>query len=520
MAISFSNLANQFFFTEQILYADYIFRFLFRTVFPWLEDFALWLQWISTIFILKLWYLLYPMLDDTMIIFHYCYVFFFQWLFCPSSSSIDRKISFRKRQRSRFFDLPLSDERHLLFSTYRISSKDVFIFRLHSYFSTLCYHDGPIKSLHRVFHRSYSNLRDSISRFPPDGPILFTILGFLATVASLGVHVYFAYQILRNRGSVSSVHQEIPSSSPMESHSNQVYSTVVAYSTEQLKNINSHLNFSPGSCTAIVDNSANTHIWSVKSDFVRGSLTPYSSSCDRVMTVGSTSFLPQGIGDVEISWNDDAGDEYSVILKKVLFFPDSPVNVISCTSFANQLGDDEGTWIQTKRQYSIFTWDFGKSTRTIHHPSSNLPEIQLNSSKKWHVSFVNLFRPQCYFINKPLASRTLLPEVRKNDISFLDETPHERFSAPASKSPKHSTFAIGEQVRYTRDDHHEVGTLTSIDLDSENLIPIFNISFGGSRKVSTTKEFISHLDDIDPIELPITREQLLKFFINVVSERP
>ena len=511
MAITFSYLALHFFMTGQILYFDYILRYLFRKIYPWLENFALWLQWISTIFILKIWHSLFYSFGDTMIILHYCYVFFLQPIFSSDSSRVDRTISFRKRLRSRFFDLPTSDERHLLFSTYRISSKDVFLFRLHSYFSTLFSHEGPFLSLLRVFHHSYSNLVDSTSRYPPEGPILLTLLGFLATIASFGVHFYFAYMILRKRGSLSSPDLQSPTPRSMEPSSPQIYSTVVAYSTEQMKNINSGMTFTPGSTTAIVDNSANTHIWSERSDFRKGSLKPYSSSRDRVMTVGSTSLLPQGIGDVDISWHDDHGNDYSITLENVLFFPDSPVNVISCTAFANQLGDDEGTWIQTKRQYSVFTWDFGKYTRTISHPSSNLPEIQLNPSKGWYVSFVNLFRPQCYFINKPLASRTLLPEVRKDDISFLDEIPQDRSFETFSKSPKNSTFAIGEKVKYTRDDHHEVGTLTSIDLDSEKLVPIFNISFGGSRTISTTKEFISHFDDIDPMELPITREQLLKF---------
>lgn len=167
-----------------------------------------------------------------MIILHYFYVFLIQSIFSWSPSSVDRRISFRKRLRSQFFELPTSDERHLLLSTYRISSKDVFLFRPHSYFSTSFNHQGPFLSIHRAFLRSYLNLVDSTSRYPPDGPVLITILEFLATIASLGVHFYFAYQILRKRGSLYSSNHESSLSLPLEPSSPRVF-----VDTQQIKTL-------------------------------------------------------------------------------------------------------------------------------------------------------------------------------------------------------------------------------------------------------------------------------------------
>lgn len=56
----------------------------------------------------------------------------------------------------------------------------------------------------------------------------------------------------------------------------------------------------------------------------------------------------------------------------------SPINILSVTSFAKQLGDEEGTGIDTKQQYSWFYCNFGKNYRIIRHPEANLPELSIN----------------------------------------------------------------------------------------------------------------------------------------------
>ena len=61
-------------------------------------------------------------------------------------------------------------------------------------------------------------------------------------------------------------------------------------------------------------------------------------------------------------------------------------------SLAEQLKDDLDTWILTRRYQSIFTWDFGKFTKTILHGNSKLPELQVKSSQKNAEAFYSLVR--------------------------------------------------------------------------------------------------------------------------------
>eukprot|EP00957_Ditylum_brightwellii_P090889 6920602-Ditylum_brightwellii.AAC.1 len=63
-----------------------------------------------------------------------------------------------------------------------------------------------------------------------------------------------------------------------------------------------------------------------------------------VATIEGMDHRLQGIGDAQISWKDGNGISHNYQLKKVLYFPESPVNNISVTSLAEQLNDDEGTY--------------------------------------------------------------------------------------------------------------------------------------------------------------------------------
>ena len=40
---------------------------------------------------------------------------------------------------------------------------------------------------------------------------------------------------------------------------------------------------------------------------------------------------------------------------------------------------DEGTWVLTKRKYSIFTWGFGNYKNTIAHSEKCLPELYIQA---------------------------------------------------------------------------------------------------------------------------------------------
>ena len=57
--------------------------------------------------------------------------------------------------------------------------------------------------------------------------------------------------------------------------------------------------------------------------------------------------MPEGIGTVRWSWIDDHGRKHEYLVEIVLFFPQSPINILSITESAKQLQDKEGTGIDT-----------------------------------------------------------------------------------------------------------------------------------------------------------------------------
>ena len=78
-------------------------------------------------------------------------------------------------------------------------------------------------------------------------------------------------------------------------------------------------------------------------------------------TIGVKSIIPKGIGTVIWSWNYDEGQRQ----KKLIYFPDSRVNILSATSLDEFMEYDEVTWVLTKIKYSIFTWYSSKYKKAI-----------------------------------------------------------------------------------------------------------------------------------------------------------
>eukprot|EP00957_Ditylum_brightwellii_P203826 15336403-Ditylum_brightwellii.AAC.1 len=103
--------------------------------------------------------------------------------------------------------------------------------------------------------------------------------------------------------------------------------------------------------TAIIDNLANAHIFNDKKLFI-GEIYKMDPST-RATTIGGTDHKPEGIGTAQVEWKDDQGCTHRYKFKKALYFPDLLVNIISITSLAEQLQDDEGTFVTRKRKYSI-----------------------------------------------------------------------------------------------------------------------------------------------------------------------
>ena len=98
----------------------------------------------------------------------------------------------------------------------------------------------------------------------------------------------------------------------------------------------------------------------------------------RMATIVGNQNVAAGMGTVKWKWRDDTGTEHTHLTKDVLYFPASPINILSVTEFSNQLNDDDCTGIDTARHQSCFYWNHKQFSRKLKHPSSNLPEMRIN----------------------------------------------------------------------------------------------------------------------------------------------
>ena len=85
-------------------------------------------------------------------------------------------------------------------------------------------------------------------------------------------------------------------------------------------------NFDSDTKLAVVDNSANVHIWNSLKDFVNLQLFNEEEMSDKVKTIG-TGAAPVGCGDIPIVIIDNDKVEHHLILKNVYYFPNSDVNI-------------------------------------------------------------------------------------------------------------------------------------------------------------------------------------------------
>ena len=77
-------------------------------------------------------------------------------------------------------------------------------------------------------------------------------------------------------------------------------------------------------------------------------------------TIGGKNIITKGIGTVSWSWNDDEKQIHKNQSNNVLYFLDSPVNILSTTALCDSMNDDEEKWVLIERKYSISTWSFRK----------------------------------------------------------------------------------------------------------------------------------------------------------------
>ena len=66
------------------------------------------------------------------------------------------------------------------------------------------------------------------------------------------------------------------------------------------------------------------------------------------------------------------------MLKDVLYFHRSPVNLISVTSLVNQLDDDSGTSIKTSKKMYKYVWNRKAGRVDLFYGPCQLPEMLVN----------------------------------------------------------------------------------------------------------------------------------------------
>ena len=86
-----------------------------------------------------------------------------------------------------------------------------------------------------------------------------------------------------------------------------------------------------------------------------------------VATLCRKYIIPEGIGTVRWSCTNDEGKLHAKTFNNVLYLQESPVNILIPTALDESIKDNEGTWVQTKRKYSFYTWYYGKYKKTISH---------------------------------------------------------------------------------------------------------------------------------------------------------
>ena len=219
-----------------------------------------------------------------------------------------------------------------------------------------------------------------------------------------------------------------------------------------------------------------------------------------VATIGGKLNRPAGIGTVEWKWKDDYGKTHTYHLEQVLYFPQSPINIMSVTELARQLDDKDSTGIDTRMKYSRFYWEGNKFSRKIYHSSSNLPELAINEgatlytwfTKKLCTKLNDDIQPVCCCTNSHLEKqgKATLIEPDETDDLFVK-----------------SVIYNGENMIYKNAGDNDLVKVLSNKLDGNGMLTyVIEHSKGEIEEVA--REYLSRPDAPDVASIPTTIPQL------------
>ena len=253
------------------------------------------------------------------------------------------------------------------------------------------------------------------------------------------------------------------------------------------------------SSSMVCNNSANVHICNNRSMFI-GELQSVSNH--KVATIGGKGHQPSGIGTVRWTWRDDERKLHEYHIENVLYFPQSPINILSVTAFAKQLNDTEGTGIDTKQLYSRFYWDSNQFSLRIQHPPSNLPEVPINEG----FSLATIYTAMISRVINPFSGHQYSccftqmdddvgePTMSKSDDN--DEVTchhaHTNMVEPHSESAETvlELFEIGETLYYVNNGWSGLVKVKSFKLDENGIIRFVVTSIASEEDIETTSDHL------------------------------
>ena len=338
---------------------------------------------------------------------------------------------------------------------------------------------------------------------PPDGFITCVIICSIIQ----GVYVFLFFQGLwKIYKIVRDANNETPKEkSAVKQRTMGCYSTwelpkivVEAFSGEmKTKRTGLTTHFDSDSSTVIVDNAANCCICNDKDMFI-SEITKMDPTKNLTVSTAGGEKAPIGYGDVLWKWSDDEGKVHEHTLKDVLFFPESPVNILGVTQWAIQNDDKEGTYITTKAEYSILVWNFGKNHRRFTHPASMLPEMPINEGSSFCETFYSAFMSIL-----PTKSTSRFCLASEMDVVLNGKDKDYLGACSATDHP----FQIGNNVQYIGSGTPENVVIVESIYD-EAMQPNFKVERGdGSIIIVKQSEIVQHgVSDIGIV--PRTQEQL------------
>ena len=350
--------------------------------YEWSADFVsqifLWIFWLSSVLVS---YLLHPLWYH---IFRF-FIYHLWWLNLIFPEK-DKFFEFLVRLFTKKKDTPHRPTRHwkchrfngdrlfrlrsslLVFGAIMIYDSEAYLFADSVSSDTRSQITKAFQRSYLVLHFPWSWIERHTPEYPPNGWILHCV--FITMICGITFSIIV-------RGYVRMLYLKwtnytLDSSTPHDNggatfQSSPVSFTTIttAFSTKDAvsTHIQGRVSFDSDLIQFVLDNCANVHIINDRElfEFI------VATSMSGVATIGGDPLTPQGQGSCHIYIKDDLDKVVPLTLHNALYFPDSPVNIISISRLADSYDDDEGTFVKTTRFQSEFSWDFGKHFKTISH---------------------------------------------------------------------------------------------------------------------------------------------------------